>query len=658
MSQKFAEILLPTALNDSFTYLYQGELEIGHIAKVEFGKRKMWGLVVKIDLEKPENLEIEKIKKILATKDNIFIKPSYVDFIYKLSDYNLASKGLVLKAFIGILNSDKTKKDITPLQQNFDKNNLQLKNLLPDQQEIADKIWQKIKQKPQQNFLLDGVTGSGKTEIYFDLIAKILSQNTKSQSLILLPEIALTSQILMRFKEQFGFEAAIWHSKITLKDKREIFYGLNSGSLRVLIGARSALLLPFSNLRLIVIDEEHDSSFKQEDIFKFHARDMAILLANIKKIPTILTSATPSVETYANAINNKYQHFILKKSFGSKNDIQIVDLRQDKLENQKFICSILRQEIAKKLLEKKQILLFINRRGHSPVTICKKCGQKYQCLNCDSNLVLHKHKNQLICHYCSHQEQKKDICKFCNEEDSLVSLGVGVEKILEEVNEIFPQSRTALATSDVITNFKKADDLVQKILANEVDIIIGTQMIAKGYDFPNLALVGIVDVDSMLYSSELRSLERVFQILQQVIGRSGRRKEKGKVIIQTFNPKSLIFQFIQSDNKKDFYDFELENRKIGEFPPFGRMAKIEISAFKEFEAKNFAKYIIQKFPISDKIEIFGPTPAAITRLKNRYQFLINIKSDKKVNLQKLIKDILQTIKTPNNIRIRIDIDPQ
>ncbi len=658
MLYKFVEILLPTALDDIFTYRYVDDIDIGNVVKVEFGKRKLWGLVVKINVKKPSNLAEDKVKEIIEIKKDIFLKKEYIDFIYKLANYNLASKGLVLKSFIGILNSDKSKKTTNPLEQDFDQKKLNLKKLLPAQQKISDDIWNQIQQNSQNNFLLEGVTGSGKTEIYFDLIAKFLAKDKTSQILILLPEIALTSQILSRFEKQIGFKAAIWHSKITLKNKREIFYGLNSGSLRVLIGARSSLLLPFFQLKLIVIDEEHDPSFKQEDIFKFHARDMAILLANIAKFSTILASATPSIESYVNAINKKYQHFILNKSFGSKNDIKIVDLRQEKPENGKFICLTLKKEIADKLLQKKQILLFINRRGYSPVTICKKCGQKYQCLNCDSHLVLHKNKNQLICHYCSHQETKEDICKFCHEESSLISLGVGVEKILEEVKEIFPQAKTALATSDSITNFDKANELVEKILNNEIDIIIGTQMISKGYDFPNLALVGIIDIDSMLYSSELRSLERTFQILQQVIGRSGRRKDKGQIIIQTYNPNNLIFKFIKDDEKKEFYDFEIDNRQITDLPPFSRMAKIEISAFKESESKSFAKMIIRKFPINDKIEIFGPAPASITRLKNRYQFLVNIKSDKKINLQKLIKDIINSITIPSNIRIRIDIDPQ
>ena len=654
MTQKFAEILLPTALDQFFTYSYEQDLKIGNIVNVEFGKRKIWGVVVNINITQAP--KIDKIKNIIAINDNIYLNEKYITFISKLANYNMVSKGLVLKSFINILNSNKTKKEPELFIQNFNKDNLNLKKLLPHQLEVAQNIFEEITKNKVQNFLIHGVTGCGKTEIYFDIIAKILANNN-SQILILLPEIALTSQITMRFEQQFGFKAAIWHSKISAKSKREIYYALNSGTLRILIGARSALLLPFKNLQLIIIDEEHDSSFKQEDIFKFNARDMAIMLAKIMNFPTILTSATPAIESYNNALTNKFKYYHITKSFGSKNIIDIIDLTQEKLERNKYLSNKLKDEIASNIASNKQSLLFINRRGYSPVTMCAKCGTKYQCLNCDSHLVLHKNKNKLICHYCNHQENFTNICKSCGHEGSIISLGIGVEKIVEEVTQYFPQARIACATSDIITNFDQASNLVSNILNNEIDIIIGTQMIAKGYDFPNLTLVGIVDIDSMLYSSELKALERVYQILNQVIGRSGRRSEKGKVIIQSYNPKNMIFNFIGNDDHKAFYNFEIKNRKLFDLPPFSRLAKIEVSAFLENDAKNYAKNIVTKFPINDKLELFGPAPAVIGRLRNRYYFIINIKAAKNLNLQKLISDIIDSLIIPSKIRIKIDIDP-
>ena len=654
MTQKFAEILLPTVLDQFFTYSYEQDLRIGNIVHVEFGKRKIWGVVVNINITQAP--KIDKIKNIIAINDNIYLNEKYITFISKLANYNMVSKGLVLKSFINILNSNKTKKEPELFIQNFNKDNLNLKKLLPHQLEVAQNIFEEITKNKVQNFLIHGVTGCGKTEIYFDIIAKILANNN-SQILILLPEIALTSQITMRFEQQFGFKAAIWHSKISAKSKREIYYALNSGTLRILIGARSALLLPFKNLQLIIIDEEHDSSFKQEDIFKFNARDMAIMLAKIMNFPTILTSATPAIESYNNALTNKFKYYHITKSFGSKNIIDIIDLTQEKLDRNKYLSNKLKDEIARNIASNKQSLLFINRRGYSPVTMCAKCATKYQCLNCDSHLVLHKNKNKLICHYCNHQENFTNICKSCGHKGSIISLGIGVEKIVEEVTQYFPQARIACATSDIITNFDQASNLVSNILNNEIDIIIGTQMIAKGYDFPNLTLVGIVDIDSMLYSSELKALERVYQILNQVIGRSGRRSEKGKVIIQSYNPKNMIFNFIGNDDHKAFYNFEIKNRKLFDLPPFSRLAKIEVSAFLENDAKNYAKNIVTKFPINDKLELFGPAPAVIGRLKNRYYFIINIKAAKNLNLQKLISDIIDSLIIPSKIRIKIDIDP-
>jgi primosomal protein N' (replication factor Y) len=654
MSKRFFQILLPLALNEAFTYFSEKEIELGTIVLVEFGRKKIWGVVVEKDLE--PNFAIEKIKPILEQKSDFYLSKKQLNFIENIASYNLASRGLVLRAFIGILNSDKIKKLPSAKKQEIFPEKFLLKKLSNEQQKIADEFCNK-------NFtnysvsLLDGVTGSGKTEVYFALIAKILAQDLDSQILILLPEIALTSQLLMRFEEQFKFKPALWHSKISKKEKREIFYGIISNSTKLLIGARSALLLPFKNLKLIIIDEEHDSSFKQEDVFNFHARDMAIVKAKLGNFPVILSSATPSIETYNNAILGKYNHFILEQKFGQKNDVFLIDLRQEKLEKGDFLSHKLKQEITLKLEANKQTLLFLNRRGYAPVTLCKACGKKYECPNCDFHLVMHKAKKQLTCHHCGHFEKLEINCKFCKEENSLIALGAGVEKVREEVELAFPNARIALVTSDNVSNFLDAKKIVKQILDHEVDIIIGTQMIVKGYDFPELELVGIVDADSMLYSSELRALERSYQILTQVMGRAGRRQNKGKVYIQTYNPDNLVFTKIIKGSKKDFYDFELKNRQNADFPPFSRFAKFEISSFIENDAKNFAKKLISHFPFNKEIELFGPASAPIQRLKNRHHFLVNLKISKKFNLQKLILEVVKSLEIPKSIRLRIDIDP-
>jgi primosomal protein N' (replication factor Y) (superfamily II helicase) len=665
MSKNFVQVLLPLALSEAFTYASEIDVETGDVVKVEFGKKQLWGVVVAVGCTLPEKVAPEKIKKILEKNSRFKLSKLQLQFIEKIASYNLASRGLVLRAFIGILNSDKVKKVSEGLKQNIAPEKFLLKKLSKQQQEIVDVMMEKTspslseERSQGQIFLLDGVTGSGKTEIYFSLIAQILSQAHKgfSQILILLPEIALTSQILLRFEEQFGFKPALWHSKISKKEKREIFYGVVEGSIQVLIGARSALLLPFKNLQLIVIDEEHDSSFKQEDVFNFHARDMAIVRAKLENFPVILSSATPALESYVNGLSGKYHHFILEQKFGQKNKVELLDLRREKMDSGNFLSTKLREEIAKNFAAKKQTLLFLNRRGYAPVTLCKTCGKKYECADCDFNLVLHKAKKKLICHHCGHHENLIHECKFCGEKDSLISVGAGVEKIVEEAENLFPQAKIALVTSDNVASFSDAESLVNKILNHEIDIIIGTQMISKGYDFPELTLIGIVDADAMLYSSELRALEKTYQMLTQVIGRAGRREIVGKVIIQTYNPDNFIFEKIVQDNKKDFYEFEMKNREALELPPFSKFAKFEISSFVENDAKNFAKKLIQNFPSDDKIEIFGPAPAPLQRLKNRHHFLVNLKTQKKVNLQKLISDVMQGLEIPSSVRVRIDVDP-
>ena len=655
MEFKFAEILLPNALNDNFSYLCLENQCVGDIVLVEFGRQKIWGLVVKLSNQITSDFAHHKIKNILAIHPWLKLSRHQIDFIESTASYNLANRGMVLKSMIGIINSDKTDKAAISYQQKIDHDNFRLKTLTLEQKIIFEDIYAEINNS--HTFLLDGVTGSGKTEIFFAVIAEIIKNAQESQILIILPEIALTSQLMTRFEEQFGFLPALWHSKISKKLKREIYYGIFNGDVKVIIGARSALFLPFKNLRLIVIDEEHDSSLKQEDVFNFHARDMAILKSKIENFPVILSSATPAIESYNNAQKGKYKKFLLKQKFGSKNHIELVDMRQEKLDNKFVLSNKLRTEIAQNLQLNKQTLLFLNRRGYAPVSLCKSCGKKYDCPNCDFHLVLHKNKNLLICHHCGHQEKVAKKCKYCQEENALISVGTGVEKLQEEVNHFFPDARIAMITSDNIKNFTDVERVVKDISSGSIDIIIGTQIISKGYDFANLNLVGIVEADSMLFSSDLRALERAFQTFTQVIGRAGRRQENGKVIIQTYNPQNLLFEKILLDDKENFYQFELANRQLLNLPPFSQMVRFEISAKNENDAKNFAKNLLKQFPIDDKIEIFGPAPAPLQKLKNRHHFLLHLKTDKKVNLQKLICAVKSNLIDDKKYRIRININP-
>ncbi len=404
--KSFVGVLLPAPFDDIFTYSTEEKLVVGDIVKVEFGKRRLFGLVFKLITEdetvKLQNESDFKIKSIIAKNGMVGFSKQIVKFIADLAEYNCALKGMVLKSFIGFLNSDKVSQktiEKSKFEQIFDYKKLQIKDLATDQAALAESILQKINDSELGYFtsLIDGVTGSGKTEVYFKIIAEMLNNNKDQQILIMLPEIALSSQLLSRFEAAFGFAPILWHSKISTAQKRDAYYAIANGKAKVVIGARSALLLPYKNLQLIVVDEEHDDSFKQDDVFNFHARDMAILRASSAQFPVILSSATPSLESFSNAQNGKYDNYCLKNKFSNKNNkIDFIDLRRSKPERGNVLTDRLKDEIAKNFANKKQTLLFLNRRGYSPATICNKCGEKNSCLNCSSNLVYHKKKNQLI----------------------------------------------------------------------------------------------------------------------------------------------------------------------------------------------------------------------------------------------------------------------
>ncbi len=663
---KFVEVLLPLPFDDCFTYKTSIFLAKGDIVEVNFGKRKSWGVVYKV-LNEKEGEDFAKnstfkIKEIISKNDFLRIDESNLQFIDDVSFYNCAIKGLVLKAFIGFLNSDKVKEktiESSKIEQKINPDNFNLKSLSEEQKGVADQIYSKIVGGKNRVSLIDGVTGSGKTEVYFKIIAKILEKSSNNdQILIILPEIALSSQLLTRFEEVFAFKPVLWHSKILMKEKRGAFYGIANGDAKVVIGARSALLLPFKNLKLIIVDEEHDQSLKQSDVFNFHARDMAILRGSKGNFPVILSSATPSMETYNNAINKKYDYYKLLSKFGDRNNkIDLIDLRQDKLDRGSYLSGSLKKAIAENLARKKQTLLFVNRRGYSPVMLCRSCGEKVSCLNCSSNMVYHKKKGKFICHYCDNSVESSMDCAKCGAKDSMADVGVGVEKLQEEVINAFNGVRVAVVTSDNVANFEEMKEIVRKISDNEIDIIIGTQMISKGYDFKDLTLIGVVDVDSILYSSDFRSLERSFQLLSQLAGRAGRRDEDGQVLIQTYNSDNFILKKVRELDKDGFYEFEINNRELMEMPPFSKMARIEISSFLEEDCKKFAFEVKNLLPIEKNLEFYGPAPALIARVKNRYYYNIFIKVNKKISLQKLIFSIKTKISVKKNIRFKVDIDP-
>ena len=695
--------------------------KIGNIFQVPFGKKNIFGIITEILDEVPKNIKESKIKFAQDKYPTFSIDQKLIDFIFWSANYNLAKAGLVAKLSIATFLKNSNKKSteitfkvnenhnfcekitekrqkildfigksrkklknikdnkdftlslinqmskdhllikekqeisrkITKIFQNIDKKTFKLKNLSQKQQEIANKL-------PLENFqvsFLDGVTGSGKTEVYFHLIAKILEKES-GQVLFLLPEIVLTTQLIRNFRDRFNFEPEIWHSKITNSGKEKIFHSIISGDIRVLIGTRSALFLPFKDLKAIIIDEEHDDSFKQEDQISYHGRDMAIVRAKIENIPILLGSATPSLETYRNAISGKYRHFVLTEKFSRNDDvkIKIIDLKKENLEKNHFLSQQLLDQIALNLLDRRQSLLFLNKRGYASVTICKKCGDIINCPNCSTNATYHQKINKLICHYCGYNDFIPKKCQKCEEKNSFLLSGVGIEKIKEEIKEKFPKARIALMTSDEIKDLDIAKKIIDKILNDEIDIIIGTQMIAKGYHFPKLSLVGIVDADASFYNNSLRTSEKSYQLLTQIIGRAGREKYQGQVLMQSFNPKNPIFEYIINQDRNKFLDQELAQRKLLNLPPFGKMAEIIANDFDQKITIEVLRGVLKNSVFNKNVQILGPAPMPVTKIKNRFYYRLIINSSKDFNLQNYITKITANLKLNNSTRLKIIID--
>ena len=545
---------------------------------------------------------------------------------------------------------------------NYNKIKFEINKLLNSEQKNAvEKINVSIKKKKPDCFLLDGVPGSGKTETYFQTVKTCLDEG--KQILILLPEISLTPDWEKRFHQSFSFAPLVWHSGITKTKKKQIWLSALNSSAGVIVGARSALMLPILNLGLIIVDEEHDPAFKQEEGVRYNARDMAIYKAIRSSVPIVLASATPSLETYHNMKIGKYIHLTLpKRATGAAlPDIKLIDLKANTPERGKWISSVLTNEIKSKLDNREQSLLFLNRRGYAPLTICNSCGNKIKCVNCETWLVEHRSQNTLVCHHCGYTKRISNTCDICGAEGQIKACGPGVERIEEEINQLFPEAKLTVLSSDTMKSQKTLVKTLEKIKNNKVDIIIGTQMIAKGHDFPDLKLVGIIDSDVGLSGGDLRASERSFQLLQQVSGRSGRHsideQDKGVVFLQTYDNENPIIRAIAKNNRDDFFEKELSSRKNANMPPFGRLAAIILSSKYERKLDGFASELLRVAPLFKNVKIFGPAPAPLYFLRGNYRRRFLIKSDKTVNIQDVLLNWTNKIKTPHNVKLTIDIDP-
>ncbi|MFT9398677.1 primosomal protein N' [Acetobacter sp.] len=505
--------------------------------------------------------------------------------------------------------------------------------------------------------LLEGVTGSGKTEIYLEAIAACLEQG--KQALVLLPEIALSAQWMQRFVRRFGAEPAVWHSEIGQRARRLTWHSTANGSATVVVGARSALFLPFANLGLIIVDEEHESLFKQEEGVIYNARDMAVVRARLSGFPMALVSATPSLETLANAEAGRYRHLILPSRHGGASlpDTQILDMREHPPPRGLFLSPVLTEELTATFARQEQAMLFLNRRGYAPLTLCRTCGHRMECPHCTAWLVEHRAKKLLSCHYCDHTEPMPAACPTCGSDDSLTAIGPGIERITEEARHLFPDARILVMASDTLGGPAATAEAVAKISRREVDLIIGTQVVAKGWHFPHLTLVGIVDADLGLGGADLRAGERTIQLLHQVAGRAGRASTPGRVLLQSYTPIHPVMQALVSGDFDAFMAQEAEQRRPGFWPPYGRLAALIISADDAKEADATAAALARVAPYGEGIQVLGPVPAPIAVLRNRHRRRLLLRTVRTIAVQPILRRWLGMVKPGRTVRIDVDIDP-
>jgi primosomal protein N' (replication factor Y) (superfamily II helicase) len=529
--------------------------------------------------------------------------------------------------------------------------------LSPEQATAARRLVGRVEAGGFGVAVLDGVTGSGKTETYFAAIAAALGAG--HQVLVLLPEIALSAQWLQRFRQRFGVLPTQWHSEIGVAERRDGWRAVAAGRAKIVVGARSALFLPFAELGLIVVDEEHDPSYKQEDGVCYQARDMAVLRASLAGIPIVLVSATPSLETVVNVARGRYERVSLPHRHAAAElpAVRLVDLRRERMERGRFLSPPLIAELAATLAAGEQALLFLNRRGYAPLTLCRACGHRFQCPSCTAWLVEHRFTSRLLCHHCGHAEPVPPLCPECLTAGALVPCGPGVERLLEEVTARFPAARVALMVSDLLSGPRAAAELAQAMTERRYDVLIGTQIVAKGHHFPMLTLVGVVDADLGLTGGDLRAAERTYQLLHQVGGRAGRAERKGRVLIQTFMPDQPVMKALAGGDRDRFLEAEAAARRGAGLPPFGRLAALIVSAADAESCDFAARALSRAAPQLPGVIVLGPAPAPLAVLRGRHRRRFLVKAQREVNLQAVVRGWLSRVRLGGSARVQVDIDP-
>ena len=719
MMPKTVDVILPVALDRAYTYRVPAgmTLAVGDVVAVPLGPNEYAGVVWGESEPRP-GLH-NKLKDVDAKLDLPPLREELRRFIDWVADYTLGAKGSVLgmalrmgaqgpaRERVGIriagpapqrmtaararvlkLLSDqmvRTKSDIAHeagvsagvIDGLIDEGSLETLVLPPEpvayppdpaylspdltdaQASAADTLRDAVRNGGFAAFLVDGVTGSGKTEVYFEAVAETVRKGR--QSLILMPEIALTTQFLNRFEQRFGTRPAEWHSQLPPRKRARTYAALCSGDISVVVGARSALFLPYPDLGLIIVDEEHDPAYKQEDGVHYHARDMAIVRAHGAQIPVILSTATPSVETEVNARRNRYARLKLPERFGGQHlpHVEAIDMRTEGPPRGRFIAPRLAEAIKFALERKEQALLFLNRRGYAPLTLCRSCGYRLACQNCDAWLVDHRFKRRLVCHHCGFSMPQPKTCPQCSAVDSFAPVGPGVERLQEEASALFPEARTIVLSSDLMESVERLREELDGVAQGKFDIIIGTQLVAKGHHFPKLNLVGIVDADLGLANGDPRAAERTFQLLHQVSGRAGRETGQGQGFLQTHQPEHPVMRALISGDRAAFYDTEIAQREATGYPPFGRLAALIVSGADKHETESFAKKLAAASPLDETVRVLGPAEAPLAVVRGRYRFRLLIKAPRNYDLSRFMRVWLEHApKTRKSLKLEVDIDPQ
>ena len=648
-------VLFPKIFDHPFTYECENSetLKTGDFVKAPFGSNEIIGVVWPHEQKTEKKFKLKKISKKINIKK---LNSSMIKFISWFSKYNLVPLGMSLK--MCLFNKGVVEKNLDDEYKKFQiKDNKNNFSLNVEQKNSLDFI--RTIKNDYNVTVIEGVTGSGKTLVYFNRIKDFTDKG--KQALILLPEIALTNQFSRRFKEFFGKEPAIWNSSETKKNKSIIWKGVVEGKIKIVIGARSSLFLPFKNLGIIIVDEEHDVSYKQDEGISYNARDMAITRASLENIPINLVTSIPSVETYNNIITKKYYSTKLHKRYkeASLPKIEIINLNLEVLKKKESCIAPQTIKKVNEYLDKgDQILFFLNRRGYSPFVICKKCGYKFECPNCSINLNYHKSINKLLCHHCGH---KSSLSRLCKDKDSekcdLLFWGPGVERVFAELKKIYPDKKIEIFSSDTLKKKKITNDLLQKVEKKNIDILVGTQLLSKGFHFPKLNCIVVIDADFSSHGYDLRSAEKNIQLYHQLSGRAGREGNSSIILFQTYNPEDEILINISKNNPKIFLKKELSLRKEKKLPPFYRLISLIISGKNESLIMKFAINLKLKLPKINEVNILGPVLAPISKIKNKYRCRILIKYPKDLFMQKYLSASLNRIKTTSGIKLEVDVDP-